>query len=64
VDIQDPPRWSQAIPVLFGVAMALVGMRISPMVGVQPVLGPMLGLPVGFLVGFVALGIWFRGRSV
>jgi hypothetical protein len=63
MDIQDLPRWSQAIPVLIGVVMALVGMQIFPFLGMRPALGPILGLPVGFLIGFVALGIWSRTRS-
>ena len=53
--IQDLPKWMNLIPTLIGVTLAIVGMYGFPMLGIRNTYGPIIGLPVGFVIGVVVL---------
>jgi len=61
--IQDLPVWMSAIPVLIGVALAIAGMYVFPLMGLRNVLGPIIGLPVGTVIGFGILELIARSRD-
>ncbi len=61
--IEELPKWMHAIPVLIGVALAITGMYVFPMMGLRNVLGPIIGLPVGFVIGFAILGAIAKSRG-
>ena len=62
--IEDLPKWMHAMPVLIGVALALIGMHVFPMLGLRNVLGPIVGLPVGLMAGFAVLAIVAKSKGV
>ena len=62
MSIQHLPQWMQAIPVLIGVALAIAGMYVFPMVGLRNVLGPIVGIPLGLIIGFGVLAVIARSR--
>jgi len=61
--LEDLPKWTHIIPVLLGVALAIIGMYVFPALGLRNTLGPIIGLPVGFVVGFGILGLYARSRG-
>ena len=62
MEIQDLPKWMNAIPVLIGVALAIAGMYLFPLIGLRNVLGPIIGLPLGTVIGFGVLQIVASSR--
>lgn len=62
--LEDLPKWTHVIPVLLGVALSIIGMYAFPAIGLRNTLGPILGLPTGFVLGFCVLAIYARTQSV
>jgi hypothetical protein len=62
--LQDLPKWTHVVPILLGVALSIIGMSVFPMLGMRNTLGPILGLPLGSLLGFGLLALFARTRSV
>ena len=63
MDIQDLPKWMTLIPTLIGVALAIAGMYVLPMYGIRNTFGPIIGLPVGMVVGVALLARIAKRRS-
>ena len=63
MQLQDLPKWTHVIPVLLGVALSIVGMSVFPALGLRNTLGPIVGLPVGALVGFGILALYAKSRG-
>ena len=63
MDIQDLPKWMTLIPTLIGVALAIAGMYVLPMYGIRNTFGPIIGLPVGMIVGVALLALIAKRRS-
>ncbi len=61
--IEELPKWMNIIPVLTGVAFAITGMYVFPLFKMRNTLGPIIGLPVGFLSGFVILSIIAKNKE-
>lgn len=61
--IQDLPQWMNVIPVLLGVGLAIGGMYVFPLLGLRNVLGPIIGLPVGAILGFAILALIARAKD-
>ena len=61
--IEELPRWMNAIPSLIGVALAIAGMFICPLYGVRNTFGPIIGLPVGLVIGVGVLAHIASKRS-
>lgn len=61
--LQELPPWTQGIPVVLGVGFSLIGMQIFPGMGLRPVLGPIIGLPMGVVLGFGSLAIYAASRK-
>lgn len=61
--LEELPKWTQGIPVLLGVAFSLVGMQVFPAMGLRPVLGPIVGLPMGVVIGFGGLAIYAASKK-
>ena len=55
MDIKDLPKWTNAIPTLIGVALAIIGMYLLPSFGIRSTWGPILGLPLGMIIGVAIL---------
>lgn len=51
MNIKDLPIWVNLIPTLIGVALAIIGMYVFPNYGIRNIWGPILGLPVGMIIG-------------
>ena len=58
--VEELPKWTHVFPVLLGVGIGITGMYAFPLVGLRNTLGPILGLPTGFILGFVLLAIVAR----
>ena len=63
MELQDLPKWTHVIPVLLGVAFALVGMKVFPALGLRNSLGPIIGLPVGAIAGFGILALYAKSKG-
>ena len=63
MDVQDLPKWMTLIPTLIGVALAIAGMYVLPMYGIRNTFGPIIGLPVGMIVGVALLALIAKRRS-
>ena len=61
--IEELPKWMNVIPVLIGVALAITGMYVFPLLGMRNTLGPIIGLPVGFIIGFAVLSIVAKNKQ-
>ena len=61
--IEDLPKWTMVIPTLTGVTLAIAGMYILPTYGIRNTLGPIIGLPVGMVIGVAVLALVARKRS-
>ncbi|MFC1499272.1 hypothetical protein ACFLS1_12495 [Verrucomicrobiota bacterium] len=61
--IEELPKWMNIIPVLIGVVLAITGMYVFPLLGMRNTLGPIIGLPVGFIIGFVILSIIAKNKK-
>jgi len=60
--IEDLPKWMSLIPTLIGVGLAITGMYVFPMYGLRNTLGPIIGLPIGMVVGVSVLALIARRR--
>lgn len=63
MDIKDLPKWMNVIPTLVGVALAIIGMYWLPTLGIRNIWGPILGLPLGMVIGAAILSGIARKRS-
>ena len=63
MNIQNLPKWMNLIPTLIGVTLAIAGMYILPTYGIRNTLGPIVGLPVGFVIGVGVLALIASRRS-
>ncbi len=61
--IEDLPKWMNIIPVLIGVTLAISGMYIFPIFGLRNTLGPIIGLPLGMIIGVIVLSIIAKTRE-
>lgn len=61
--VQDLPLWMNFIPTLIGVTLAISGMYILPMYGVRNTFGPIIGLPVGTVIGVAVLAFVASRRN-
>jgi hypothetical protein len=60
--LEHLPKWMNAIPTLIGVALAIIGMYWLPSVGIRNTWGPIIGLPLGMIIGIAILaGIARKG---
>lgn len=55
MDIQNLPKWMNVIPTLVGVVLAIIGMYWLPTFGIRNTWGPILGLPLGMIIGVAIL---------
>lgn len=62
-EIEELPKWMHAIPVLIGVALAIIGIQFGPAMGIRGNIGPIVGLPVGVIIGFVILAIYAKSKG-
>ena len=63
MNIQDLPKWMNVIPTLIGVMLSIGGMYILPMYGLRNTLGPIIGLPVGMVIGVAILAFLASRRN-
>ncbi len=63
MELQDLPKWTHVFPVLLGVVLAIVGMKVFPALGLRNTLGPIIGLPLGAIAGFGILALYARSRG-
>ncbi len=61
--LEDLPKWTHVIPVLLGVALSIIGMYAFPAMGLRNTLGPIIGLPVGTVLGFGILAIYAKSKG-
>ena len=61
--LEDLPKWTHVIPVLLGVVLAIIGMYVFPALGLRNTLGPIIGLPVGFVAGFGILALYAKSQG-
>ncbi len=61
--IENLPKWMNVIPTLIGVVLAIAGMYIFPMYGIRNTFGPIIGLPVGLIIGVAVLAFIASRRS-
>ena len=61
--IEELPKWMHAIPVLIGVALAIIGIQFWPAMGIRGTIGPIVELPVGVIIGFVILAIYAKSKG-
>lgn len=61
--VEDLPRWMNAIPTLIGVALAIIGMYTLPSFGIRNTLGPIVGLPLGLIIGVAILSGIAKSRG-
>ena len=52
-----------AIHVLIGVTLSIIGIQFGPAMGVRGTIGPIVGLPVGVIIGFVILAIYAKSKG-
>lgn len=62
MEMKDMPRWMNVIPVLTGVAIASLGILILPKFGIRATFGPIVGLPVGALLGFGIVWLMIKDK--
>lgn len=62
MEFKDMPKWMNIIPVGLGVALAIAGMYLLPLVGIRNIFGPIIGLPVGYAIGFAILFVILKSR--
>ena len=55
--VEQLPKWMHVIPSLIGVALAILGMYTLPEIGIRNTWGPIIGLPLGLIVGVGVLAI-------
>ncbi len=53
--LKELPGWMNVIPTLIGVAVAVVGIYALPQFGIRNTWGPIIGLPLGMLIGVAIL---------
>ena len=63
LDITGLPKWTNVIPTLIGVALAISGMYVLPLLGIRNVWGPILGLPIGLIIGVAILSTVAKRRA-
>ena len=45
----------KAMPTFIGVALAIIGMYTFPLIGIRNTFGPIVGLPLGIIIGVAIL---------
>jgi len=63
MNIKDLPKWMNVIPTLIGVALAIIGMYVLPYYGIRNTWGPIIGLPLGMIIGVAILAGIARNRT-
>ena len=61
--VEDLPKWMNAIPTLVGVVLAIIGMYTLPSLGIRNIWGPIIGLPVGLIIGVAILSSIAKSRA-
>lgn len=51
------------MPTLIGVALAIIGMYALPQFGIRNTWGPILGLPIGLIIGVAILSNIAKSRA-
>ena len=59
--IEQLPKWMHAIPTFIGVVPATLGIYTLPHFGIRNTWGPIIGLPLGLVIGVGVLG-FIAGR--
>lgn len=55
MEINGIRKWMNLIPTLIGVTLSIVGMYALPRYGIRNTWGPILGLPLGMIIGAAIL---------
>ena len=55
--VKDLPPAMHTIPVLIGIALSVAGRYLLPHINISWKLGPIIGLPVGILIGLGLLAL-------
>ena len=55
MNIKDLPKWMNVIPSLIGVALAIIGIYLLPQYGIRNTWGPIIGFPLGMIIGVAIL---------
>ena len=63
MDIRDLAKWTNVIPTLIGVVLAIIGMYALPQFGIRNTWGPILGLPIGMIIGVAILSSIAKNRA-
>ena len=63
MNIKDFPKWMNVIPTLIGVVLAIIGMYVLPYYGIRNTWGPIIGLPLGMIIGAAILAGIARNRT-
>ena len=61
--IEELPKWMSIIPTLIGVALAIAGIYVLPHYGIRNIWGPIIGLPLGMIIGMGVMAMIARSRS-
>ena len=62
MEMKDMPKWMNLIPIGLGVGLSILGMYGLPLVGIRNVFGPMIGLPLGTVIGFGMVHLWIKDK--
>ena len=46
-----------------GVTLSIIGIQFGPAMGIRGTIGPIIGLPVGVIIGFVILAIYAKSKG-
>jgi len=60
--LKDMPMWMNIIPVGLGCVLAIAGMYLLPLAGIRNIFGPIIGLPVGYVIGFGICWLMIRNK--
>ena len=63
MNIKDLPKWMNVIPTFIGVALAIIGMYVLPLFGIRNTWGPIIGLPLGLIIGVAILANIAKNRG-
>lgn len=63
MNFEGLPKWMNLIPSLVGVVLAIIGMYVLPQIGIRNTWGPIIGLPLGMIIGVAILANIARARS-
>ena len=60
--VEDLPKWMSIIPTLIGVLLAIIGIYTFPLFGIRSTWGPIIGLPLGLIIGVAILALIAKNR--